>query len=693
MTYRQFVSWYGRALMIAGLALLLAAPAVDHRWAQQWVEILVMIVACIWLRGQTVRLSKFSYLHQTGLVSLTGSLLVGLPATLLALAVGTLVTDWIWHRKPVVAAVVNFGREAVSLTAAYGTYAGILAVSGVTDPGLHVAAIPALFFFALTYFLYGRLLFYLSLLVRSKLQQDEQLLIIRYEVIAYFGTMGASMTVIGAVIAWPPVTWLFVAAALGALGQLLKQMLEEAISAEELNKIHAIESVITSNISLQDSFRRIERLAHRLVDWGDLRIYRRTDDGLKLAYRSVLGRPDREPPTPDVAALRSEVAVSGETLVVNDAASDRRLSDLPLHVQSLVLVPLRFGDSVIGTLELEHHKRRAYRHKDVVTIATFANQLATAIHINDLRRPIVETLDRMTRQLTTIGSAAASLRDVSRAVAASTDNIRAAASTEEQEASGGLAATEVLAQVSRRVVADGAEAAQASTAASEAAVRNRERIRDAVARLVALKTFVGESSGKVQSLGVMSRRITGFIASIREFSDMTNLLALNAAIEAARAGKHGKGFAVVAEEVRHLAEQSAEAAAEAGELVSDIHRQVGEVVEQMRRGQVNVAGVEELSSAALEALDTITRATADATAHAQRIASAAGEQQEAFGELRQRIGAVAAISQQNRAEADGVSARAGETASGLGDLERAAHDLEEVTGRLRELTRGFASLD
>src|SRR5439155_665313 len=83
---------------------------------------------------------------------------------------------------------------------------------------------------------------------------------------------------------------------------------------------------------------------------------------------------------------------------------------------------------------------------------------------------------------------------------------------------------------------------------------------------VALKGFVGESSSKVQQLGQVSRRITGFIASIRELADMTNLLALNAAIEAARAGKHGKGFAVVAEEVRRLAEQSATAALEAGEL-------------------------------------------------------------------------------------------------------------------------------
>jgi methyl-accepting chemotaxis protein len=356
-------------------------------------------------------------------------------------------------------------------------------------------------------------------------------------------------------------------------------------------------------------------------------------------------------------------------------------------------VPLRFGEGVIGTLELEHHKRRAYRRKDIVTIATFANQLATAIHINELRRPIVETLDGMTRQLATIGQAAASLRDVSRAVATSTSAIRSAATSEETEVSGGLEATDALARVSQRVVQDGAGAAQASTAASDVANRNRERIRDALTRLVALKAFVGESSGKVQQLGSMSRRITGFIASIREFSEMTNLLALNAAIEAARAGRHGKGFAVVADEVRRLAEQSAEAATEAGELVADIHRQVGEVVEQMRRGQVNVAGVEELSSDALGALDAIVEATADATLHAQRISAAASEQDEAFVRLRQRISAVAAISLQNRAEAEGVTARAGEAARGLADLENATRDLEDVAARLRELTRGFASLD
>ena len=85
--------------------------------------------------------------------------------------------------------------------------------------------------------------------------------------------------------------------------------------------------------------------------------------------------------------MREQVTTTGEAVVIHDVTHDRRIADAPLTVQSLVMVPLKFGDQVIGTLELEHHKRRVYRSKDVVTINTFANQLATAIHITELRRP------------------------------------------------------------------------------------------------------------------------------------------------------------------------------------------------------------------------------------------------------------------------------------------------------------------
>jgi len=685
------VTIYSRVLAIGGPLLLGGVLMADTRWTGQLAEILVLLSAAVLLRGGQVPLTKYSYLTQTALVALAGSLAVGVPATAIAIAGSALGADWLWQKKRFTAALVNLGREVIALVASFGVYAASVRLSNAA-PGLHVELIPALFFYALAYFIISRLLFYFALIIRGKLEQDERLLILRYECIGYGATVIATAVVIGTVTYWPPLAWVFVAPALGFLGVFFKYILEEAIAAEELNKIHAMEAVITSNISLEDSFARIERLAHRLVDWGDFRIYRRQEGAIRLAYRGQIGRADRTEPTPDTAAVREQVTTTGEAVVIHDVTHDRRIADAPLTVQSLVMVPLKFGDQVIGTLELEHHKRRVYRSKDVVTINTFANQLATAIHITELRRPLVETVETLTQQLATLVRAAESMREAAAAVAQSTGTIRQGVLAEQGEVTGGLEATESLAQVSRRVSEDGTEAAQASTTASEVANRNRHQIRDAIGRLVALKAFVSEASSKVQQLGQVSRRITGFIASIRELADMTNLLALNAAIEAARAGKHGKGFAVVADEVRRLAEQSASAALEAGELVQDVHRQVGEVIEQMRRGQVNVGGVEELSSAALQALDAIVAATAEATSHAQRIAAAAGDQDKAFGKLRDRIHAVAAIAGKNRAEADDVATRADEAARGLTELERATKQLEDVAAMLRQLTRGFASV-
>jgi methyl-accepting chemotaxis protein len=282
------------------------------------------------------------------------------------------------------------------------------------------------------------------------------------------------------------------------------------------------------------------------------------------------------------------------------------------------------------------------------------------------------------------------------AAQAMTDSMRIVGSglaDQERDVSRGLEATGELTRATERVAEDSAAAAAASVSARDLAARHRSTIQDAMSRLVALKAFVDQSAARVTDLGAASRRVVSFLASIRELADLTNLLALNAAIEAARAGAHGKGFAVVADEVRRLAEQSAAAATEAGQLLADMQQRLREVDEQMHKGHAGVAGVERVSAQGLDALDAIVRATHDAGDGAGRITHTAAGQRAAYAGLRERMETVAGISQSNRRGIETVITRAGDVAAGLEDLGRATKELADVVSMLSEMTRQFAADD
>lgn len=92
----------------------------------------------------------------------------------------------------------------------------------------------------------------------------------------------------------------------------------------------------------------------------------------------------------------------------------------------------------------------------------------------------------------------------------------------------------------------------------------------------------------VKILEKKSGIIQGFVNTINEMAEQTNLLSLNASIEAARAGDAGRGFAVVAEEIRKLADGSGEAANEIGKVVEEIMLQTKETVATAQKAEVIV---------------------------------------------------------------------------------------------------------
>jgi methyl-accepting chemotaxis protein len=684
----RLLSGYSRTLAVAGLGLMLAALVVDQRWIAHPISLALLVISVFTLRSVPVRLSKYSYLTQSAVPALVGAVCIGPAPVVAALWVGVAGADVFALRKQPRAGLINAGREVIGFMAAYGAYAAILALGGTSE--LSLDFLPAAAILVSLYFFLSRALFYFSLLIRSKLEGAEKILILRWEISSYLLTMIAAAVVVVALATLAPVGWLAVALALGVLGLLTRQILDEAIGAEDLNKVHLMEAAIASNATLQGSFTQIERLAYRLLDWGDFRVYRVSGLDTSLAYRSSLGRPDRGDPPEALAPLRKEVLDTRETLVIKDARRDSRLSEVPRDVLTLVIHPIRFGDDILGLLEMEHHKRHAYGSKDLVAMSTLAGQMATAIHIAELRRPLVLTVSQIGEQVTALARVADSLRTSASALSDVSLGMRQGAVELEKFATGGLRATGSLANASQQMMSQGAQAAAASGTAAEVAARNRDVIGDAIARLVELKGFVAAGADRVAALGGLTQRITGFIGTIREIADLTNLIALNAAIEAARAGREGRGFAVVASEVRDLAAQSLHAAREAGGLLGEIADQVSAVSGQMERGRDVVVGVEELSADAAKALDAIVGTTGEAGGHAKAIAATAAQQRDAVNSLTGQIEQVAASSAKSRADTDTLARRAGEASAGQAELERAIRELGELASDLQRIASHFA---
>jgi methyl-accepting chemotaxis protein len=141
------------------------------------------------------------------------------------------------------------------------------------------------------------------------------------------------------------------------------------------------------------------------------------------------------------------------------------------------------------------------------------------------------------------------------------------------------------------------------------AIHGAEVVRTAVGKIQEIAGVVTDAAGVVEKLGGSSAEIGEIVQVIEEIADQTNLLALNAAIEAARAGEQGRGFAVVADEVRKLAERTAQATKQISQTIKQIQSDTNHAVNRMQKGDAEVQQGLTLAKQAGEALDQIVNGT------------------------------------------------------------------------------------
>lgn len=183
----------------------------------------------------------------------------------------------------------------------------------------------------------------------------------------------------------------------------------------------------------------------------------------------------------------------------------------------------------------------------------------------------------------------------------------------------------------------------------------------------------GRTDATVQTLANGATRIGEVVTLIRGIAAQTNLLALNATIEAARAGDAGKGFSVVASEVKHLANQTANATEEIATQIQDIQKATVDAVEAIRRIGGTIQEISQISTTIAGAVEQQGVATQEIARNVQQAAQGTEDVTVNITEVKNAAGETGAAASQVLGAAAELSKRAEQLSE---EVNRFVHDVK-----------------
>jgi len=230
---------------------------------------------------------------------------------------------------------------------------------------------------------------------------------------------------------------------------------------------------------------------------------------------------------------------------------------------------------------------------------------------------------------------------------------------------------------------------EAAVTTVSTAEQGRDMAHTAMDKMKQVLIDVERNSSQIVAFGENVQKIGQIVDVITGISQKTNLLALNATIEAARAGEYGRGFSVVAEEVRKLAESTAESAGEITKLVETIRDESQKVQLSMRESVQKMHTGHEALDTTGGAFDEITEHALNTRSKAQTIAELSDQQSSGAREIEAAMDEIAQVTDDNAAATEQVSAATQEQSASMEEMARSAQELSTLSEELLTMVSRF----